>query len=84
MTVGEFLAKTFHIGDSLFILLSIRVNYSPRESQGMLAAQAFTMTPETKHSPKSGTEQTMQHTASVSGIGSGGLMRRHSLQRGSV
>ena len=41
MTVGEFLAKTFHIGDSLFILLSIRVNYSPRESQGMLAAQAF-------------------------------------------
>ena len=32
LTVGEFLAHTSHIGDSLFIV-------------------AFTMTPETKHSP---------------------------------
>ena len=77
-------AHTFYIGDSLFILLSMWASYSPRESLGMLAAQALTMTPETKHSPKSGTEQTVQHTISVSGIGSGGLMRRQSLQRGSV
>ena len=77
-------AHTFHTGDSLFILLSMWASYSPRESLGMLAAQAFTMTPETKHSPKSGTEQTMRHTTSVSGIGGGGLMRRQSLQRGSV
>ena len=47
LTVGEFLTHTFHIGDSLFILLSIWASYSPRES----LAQAFTMTPETKHSP---------------------------------
>ena len=33
---------------------------------------------------QSDTEQTMQHTTSVSGIGSGGLMRRQSLQRGPV
>ena len=84
LSVGEFLAHTFHIGNSLFILLSMWASYSLRESLGMLAAQAFTMTPETKHSPTSGTEQTMRHTTSVSGIGGGGLMRRQSLQRGSV
>ena len=84
LTVDEFLAHTFHTGDSLFILLSMWVSYSPSESLGMLAAQAFTMTPETQHSPKSGTEQTMQHTTRVNGIGCGGLMRRQSLQRGSV
>ena len=51
LTVGEFLAHTFHIGDSPFILLCMWASYSPRESLGMRAAQAFTMTPETKHSP---------------------------------
>ena len=70
LTVVEFLAHTFHKGNLLFVLLSMWVSYSPRESLGMLAAQAFTMTPETQHSPKSGTEQTMQHTISVSGNGS--------------
>ena len=82
--MGEFLAHSFHIGDSLVVLLSMWASYSPRESLGMLVAQAFTMTLDTKRSPKIGTEQTMQHTTSVSGIGSGGLMRRQSLQRGSV
>ena len=50
-SVGEFLAHTFHTGDSLFILLSMWASYSPRESPGMLATQSLTMTPETKHSP---------------------------------
>ena len=48
---GEFLAHTFHIGELLFSLLRMWVSYSPRESLGMLAAQSFTMKPETKHSP---------------------------------
>ena len=38
LTVGEFLTHTFHIGDSLFILLSTWASDSPRESPGMLAA----------------------------------------------
>ena len=44
-------AHTFYRGDTLFILLSMWASYSPRESPGMLAEQAFTMAPKTKHSP---------------------------------
>ena len=51
LTVGEFLAHTFHIGDSLFILLIVWASYSPRGGTGLLAAQPLTMTPKTKHSP---------------------------------
>ena len=51
LTVGEFLTHTFHVGNSLVILLSMWVSYSHRQSLGMLAAQYLTMTPETKHSP---------------------------------
>ena len=40
-SVGEFLAHTFHTGDSLLILLSVWASYSPRESPGMPAAQSF-------------------------------------------
>ena len=66
LTVDEFLANTFHIGDSLFILLSMWASCSPRESPGMLAAQSLTVTPEKKPThQQSGTEQTTQHTISV-------------------
>ena len=51
LTVGEFLAHTFHIDDSLFILLRMWVSYSPGESLGILVAPSLTRTPETKHSP---------------------------------
>ena len=84
LTVVEFLAHTFHKGNLLFVLLSMWVSYSPRESPGMLAAQFLTMTPEKNTHQQRGTEQTTQHTIIVSGIGSGGLMRRQSLQTGSV
>ena len=71
--MGVFLAHTFHIGNSLFILLSMWASYSPRESLGMLAAQAVTVTPKTKHSPTKW--HRTDNAVSVGGIGGGGLMR---------
>ena len=51
LSVDEFLTHIFFIGELLFILLGIWTSYSPRESLGMLAAQSFTTTSKTKHSP---------------------------------
>ena len=51
LSVNEFLNHIFFIGELLFILLGIWTSYSPRESLGMLAAQSFTTTSKTKHSP---------------------------------
>ena len=82
LTVCQFLAHTFHIGDSLFILLNMWASCSPRESPDMLVAQSLTMTPKTKHSSTKlhGTD----NAAYNQWISSGGLMRRQRLQNGSV
>ena len=65
LTVGEFLAHTFHTGDSLFVLLSMWASYSPRESPGMLVAQSLTDSRNKNTHQQSGSEQTMQHIISV-------------------
>ena len=82
LIAGEFLSRTLSIGDSLFILHSIWASSSPRHAYQ--PQQFLTMTPKQNTQIQCGTEQTMQRVSSVSRIGSEDLMRRQSLQRGSM